>query len=330
MKFRVGFTDLLGRNAFIPEANLDALANFMLQVTYPPNPNRPLDNVLKPDQEAGRLLFSSQKCVIPACVGPGCGPQPCSACHITDPNGNPGTAAPGFFGTIGLSSFAFGPQLIKVPQFRNLYQKVGMFGNPEVPGFVLFDNGFQGDQVRGFGFLHEGYVDTAFRFHHALSFSELTIGTGSGGFPETPAGEVMRRQVEAFVLAFPTNLAPVVGQQITLSGSSSAAVVSRVGLLRQRADAGECELVAKTELLFSEVGFVYVGSGNFRSDRQLLPPIPDAALQLVATYLDLPVTYTCVPLGSGTRIGVDRDGDGFWDGDERDAHSDPADPSSTP
>jgi len=40
------------------------------------------------------------------------------------------------------------------------------------------------------------------------------------------------------------------------------------------------------------------------------------------------VTYTCVPSGSGERIGVDRDGS--WDGDERDAHSDPADPASTP
>ena len=34
--------------------------------------------------------------------------------------------------------------------------------------------------------------------------------------------------------------------------------------------------------------------------------------------------------GSGERIGVDRDGDGVWDGDERDAHSDPADPNSAP
>lgn len=38
--------------------------------------------------------------------------------------------------------------------------------------------------------------------------------------------------------------------------------------------------------------------------------------------------YTCVPPGSGQRFGVDRDG--FWDGDERDAHADPADPDSTP
>ena len=42
------------------------------------------------------------------------------------------------------------------------------------------------------------------------------------------------------------------------------------------------------------------------------------------------MTYTCVPHGSGERLGVDRDGDGAWDGDERRAHTDPADPDSRP
>jgi hypothetical protein len=51
---------------------------------------------------------------------------------------------------------------------------------------------------------------------------------------------------------------------------------------------------------------------------------------LLATHSNVPVTYTCVPPGSGQRIGVDRDGDGFWDGDERAAHADPADPADTP
>ena len=41
-------------------------------------------------------------------------------------------------------------------------------------------------------------------------------------------------------------------------------------------------------------------------------------------------TLVRVPPGSGQRIGIDRDGDGFLDGDERDAHSDPADAASTP
>jgi len=329
-KFRVGFTDLLGRDTVIPQADMDAFTDFILQVTYPPNPNRPLDNVLTADQDAGRQLFDSVNCGIPACLDGSCATLTCVSCHTVDPNGNPGTAAPGFFGTTGFSSFGFNPQLFKIPHLRNVYQKVGRFGNPDTPGFLPGDNEFKGGQVRGVGFLHAGDMDTVFRFHHGMSFSEVITGPGNGGFPEGPQGDVQRRQLEAFVLAFPTNLAPIVGQQITLTASSSAAVGSRVHLLRQRADAGECDLIAKTEGFDVEAGFVYVGSGLFASDRRALPPINDAALRVLATHSGRPVTYTCVPPGSGERIGVDRDGDGFWDGDERTAHTDPADPTSTP
>jgi DNA-binding beta-propeller fold protein YncE len=324
-KFRVGFTDLLGRDTFIPQADMDAFTDFILQVRYPPNPNRSLDNVLTADQEAGRQLFNSVACGIPGCPDGNCPTLTCVSCHTLDPTGNPDSAAPGFFGTSGRSSFDFVPQLFKIPHLRNLYQKIGMFGNPEASGALGGDHDFKGDQVRGFGFLHDGDVDTVFRFHHGPSFS-VRFG---GGFSDGPGGEVQRRQVEGFMLAFPTNFAPIVGQQITLTASSSAAVVARVQLLRQRADAGECDLVAKTELTGAEAGFLYVGSGLFRTGRRALPPIDEAVLRLLAQ-VGRPVTYTCVPPGSGQRIGVDRDGDGFWDGDERDAHSDPADPTSTP
>ena len=54
------------------------------------------------------------------------------------------------------------------------------------------------------------------------------------------------------------------------------------------------------------------------------------ALKALATVFGRPVTYTCVPPGSGERVGVDRDGDGSWDGDERLAHTDPADPGNKP
>jgi len=37
-----------------------------------------------------------------------------------------------------------------------------------------------------------------------------------------------------------------------------------------------------------------------------------------------------VPPGSGTRLGIDQDRDGYRDGDERDAGSDPGNPLSTP
>jgi YVTN family beta-propeller protein len=324
-KFNGAFPDLLGRNSTLTQAEMDAFAEFILQIKYPPNPNQRLDNVPTPDQAAGRQLFDRTNCGIPSAPELNGAVLTCTSCHVINPNANPGTAAPGFFGTSGMSGFDFNPQLFKTPHLRNLYQKVGMFGNPQNPGFLGGDNGFKGDQVRGFGFLHDGNVDTVFRFVHGISFSEIFNGPGNNGIPDGPEGDVQRRQLEAFILAFPTNLAPAVGQQITLRASHSPAAEARVNLLIQRAEAGDCDLVAKTTASDDEAGFLYVGSGLFSRDRQSQPPITAAALQSLA-----PVTYTCVPRGSGERIGVDRDGDGAWDGDERIAQTDPADPDSRP
>jgi DNA-binding beta-propeller fold protein YncE len=329
-KFNGAFPDLLGRHTPIPQADMDAFTEFILRVTYPPNPNRPLDNVLTADQEAGRRLFNTINCGIPSSPELHGAVLTCNSCHTVDPNANPGTAAPGFFGTSSLSSFDFNPQLFKTPHLRNAYQKIGKFGSPENPGFLGGDNGFKGDQVRGFGLLNDGNMDTVFRFVHGISFSEEFNGPNSNSIPDGPEGERQRRQLEAFILAFPTNLAPVVGQQITLRPSSSAAVTSRINLLRQRAEAGECDLVAKARTFDDEAGFLYVGSGLFARDRSGQPPITAAALRSLATEYGRPVTYTCVPPGSGVRVGVDRDGDGSRDGDERDAHTDPADPDSRP
>ncbi len=330
-KFNPAFMDLLGRDSVIPAEDMDAFTDFILQLKYPPNPNRRIDNVLTADQEAGRRLFNTVNCGIPSAPAFNGATLTCNSCHVLDPNANPGTAAPGFFGTSGGSSFDFNPQLFKAPHLRNLYQKVGRFGDPPNPGFLGGDNGFKGDQVRGFGFLHDGSVDTVFRFVHGISFSEVGNGPDSNSIPEGPEGETQRRQLEAFILAFPTNLAPVVGQQVTLTATNSAAVGSRLDILRQRADAGDCDLIAKTRNEDGdEAGFLYAGSGLFLTDRRGRPPVTDAALRSTARGSGHPVTYTCVPPGSGTRLGVDRDGDGAWDGDERQAHTDPADPDSRP
>ncbi len=82
---------------------------------------------------------------------------------------------------------------------------------------------------------------------------------------------------------------------------------------------------------FSDVtrGFVY-GSGKFVADSSWAPALSDAQLgALVGTLTDA-LTFTCVPPGSGARIGIDRDGDGYADGDELAFGSDPADPTSVP
>jgi DNA-binding beta-propeller fold protein YncE len=329
-KFNGAFPDLLGRHTVISQEDMGAFTDFILQVTYPPNPNRPLDNVLTADQEAGRRLFDTVNCGIPSAPELNGAVLTCNGCHTIDSKANPGTAAPGTFGSNGRSSFDFNPQLFKAPHLRNAYQKIGKFGSPENPGFLGSDNGFKGDQVRGYGFLNDGNVDTVFRFVHGISFSDQFNGPASNSIPDGPEGERQRRQLEAFILAFPTNMAPAVGQQVTLTAASSAAVGSRIELLRRRADAGDCDLVAKARVSGDEAGFLYVGSGSFLTDRRGQPPITDAALRSLATGSGHSVTYTCVPPGSGVRIGVDRDGDGAWDGDERRAHTDPADPDSRP
>lgn len=88
------------------------------------------------------------------------------------------TPAPGLFGTAGFISFDFRPQLLTIPHLRNLYQKVGMFGHAPNPGLIPGNNGFLGDQVRGFGFPHDGAIDTIFRFHQAIPFSSAGGSTG--------------------------------------------------------------------------------------------------------------------------------------------------------
>ena len=55
----------------------------------------------------------------------------------------------------------------------------------------------------------------------------------------------------------------------------------------------------------------------------------DATLRaLVGGGLYAGATFTCVPPGSGARVGLDRDGDGWADGDELLRGRDPDDPTS--
>ncbi|WP_437579404.1 hypothetical protein [Sorangium sp. So ce887] len=325
-KFQAAFPDLVGRSEFIPDADMQAFADFILQVTYPPNPVRALENSLTPAQQAGRDFFFNN-------VSDFSEEGTCVSCHVLDPHANEelGVAAPGFFGGDGRYTFDLETEAFKSPHFRNLYQKVGMFGMANNELFPGSDD-FMGDQVRGFGFNNEGGVPTLFRFVSSatpdMGFNQSPLTPG--GFPPGPEGDVMRRELEQFLLAFDSNLAPIVGQQVTLTKQNAAAAGPRIDLLRARADAGECDLVVKGLHSDEVEGFLYVGSGLFVGNRLCDPPITGAALRHRASRKRGELTYTCAPPGSGERIGLDRDGDGFRDGDEADEGSDPADPSSTP
>src|SRR5262249_50406277 len=115
-----------------------------------------------------------------------------------------------------------------------------------------------------------------------------------------------RREVEAFLFAFDSNLAPVVGQQVTLAGSNARVASPRIALLEARADAGECDLVAKGWLGRQELGFLYVGAGQFITAGRAGEPTSDAQLRLLGTQGGRALTFTCLPPGEGTRVAFER------------------------
>ena len=120
-----------------------------------------------------------------------------------------------------------------------------MFGMAAPPfGILPGDNDHQGDQIRGFGFLHDGSFDTVFRFMRGMGFSpfvgftipEGTFPDNPDGLEDNPAGDLIRRDIESFLLAFDSNMQPIVGQQVTLSAATAAAATPRIALLMSRAD----------------------------------------------------------------------------------------------
>ena len=295
-KFSVAFEGLLGRATPATDPEMQAFADFILQVLPPPNPIRNLDDSLTADQAAGQNLYFN---VITDGLL-------CNNCHVLDP-------AQKFFGTNGAANFEASSQHMKIPQLRNMYAKVGMFGMPALPAhFNPGDNGPTGDQIRGFGFLHDGSTDTLFRF---LNISVVHPVFGTLGFT-FPNGDADRRLVEQFLFAFDSNIKPVVGQQVTLTDSNAAVVNARINLLIARAAAGDADLVVKGIQGTRLRGWVRSAAGTFTSDRAAEAALTDVELRALASLPGQALTYTAVPPGSGIRIGIDRDEDGVLDGDD--------------
>jgi hypothetical protein len=298
----------MGRTTPIPDLDMQSFTKFALQLTYPPNPIRNLDNSLTPDQAAGRELFFNK----PATLG-----MTCQFCHVLDPAGNAefGVDRPGFFGSDGSYIGTEFPQTMKVPHLRNAYQKIGKFGLPRDPLInPQEDDSFLGDQIRGFGYTHEGSMDSVFGFLSQIGFIEDPVFNPGGLESDAPTE---RRQVEGFVLAMDSNMAPIVGQQITLTSHNGWIAGPRIDLLEARANAGECDLVAHGRHLGRIRGYLWNGS-KFLADEAGKPAIPDALLRLRALVPMQEVTYTCVPPGAGQRAALDRDLDGTLNGDEED------------
>ena len=290
-KFNPAFVGLLGRSSQLTPTEMDQFATFAMGIIYPPNPEMSFNRAHSGIAAQGETLYFGRNTD---------GVGNCNTCHTVD-------RSAGFFGTDGDSSQEGETQEFKIPHLRNMYQKTGMFNQP-------------GDQVRGTGYLHDGSIDTLFTFFSAAVFG---------------LSDQEKRNLEAMSLAFDSDMAPIVGQQITLRPGAPAADVARVNLMLARAAAGDCEVISKGVIQGNgatteeQRGTVYQpGSNSFLTDRGATFPA-SVILGLHDTF-NVSVTFTCVPPGSGERMGIDRDLDSFLDMNERDAGTDPANPLSFP
>jgi hypothetical protein len=296
--FNPAFVALMGRQTQLPDSEMVAFGDFVMPLVYPPNPGQYLDRSFpdapagQPSAVRGRFFYLNT---------PVDGPLKCVDCHAL-PTGTNGQV----IDHIALQE----SQDIKVPQLRNLYKKTGF---RDTIGVV---------NKRGFGFTHDGAIDNLFDF---LKFPGFNFGASQS------VADANRRDMERFLLCFDTGMAPAVGYQLTFNGANNgnATMGARMDTLESQAGLGNCNLIAKGRVAGVPRGFLYQGAGQWVSDVGTDDPLTRAQLVALAAP-GQELTVTGVPAGTGERAGVDRDLDGYLDGDENAAGTDPGDPASHP
>ena len=309
-QFDEAFVAILGAAEPPPAADMEVFTEFASTLRLPPNPFRNADDSLPAaipvpaydgttttgNPRAGATLFD-----FPIDAGV----FTCRDCHSL-PNGASSLL---FNGGLELETQDF-----KIPHLRNMYEKSayavfrpgGQSGLPE--------NSAATEQKKGYGALHDG----------AVSLKEFLA---ADIFIMTPSEE---NDMFAFMLAFPTESFPCVGRQVTLTFKTrnDATLLTSIATLRAQAQLGRCELIVKGSHGGVARGWLFEpATTTLRPDHPDEPAIAEAALRQSLAAGDV-LTYTGVPPGSGRRLGIDRDRDGFLDRAETVAGSDPADPRS--
>ena len=302
-----------GEPAGLSADEMELYRRFALDIQFPPNPYRSLDDV-EPNAQvtlpgnpftgnpaAGRSLFLTGRVDAN---------QPCSACHAL-----PFGAAGGQLGGVSPSDPSAARAALfngdadgsphsdlKVPHLRNMLEKVG-------PRFGLAtDPNDRPDAASGFGFIHDGSVPDLGTF---LSASVFAL---------TPQ---QVRDLSVFMFLFPTGQKPSVGRQLTLPAGppptgtpAQESVLSALLGLGNAADpTHHCELTVSARDAGRERTWFLDGGlstgGLFTTDVNGEPQVSTAALRAGA---DGPLTFLCATIGSGLRLGADRDQDTLLNG----------------
>jgi YVTN family beta-propeller protein len=281
LDFNGAFNSLMG-GAALSSTDMTAYRDFVNTIQFQPNPNQNLDRTLPAtiaggNPGAGRNSFLNE---------PFTSNITCNTCHAANPG-------PGTNKTIIPASLIQEAQAFKVPQLRNIYQKLN------------FNNGTGASSIGGFGVLHNGSVPSLFAFLSNPVFQSFSTDT------------VRRTNISAFLICFDTGMAPAVGysRTITSANVNDTAVISDWALLEGQAVAGNIDLIAKGTINGQKVGLVYrPASNDYQTDRTGVGPFTRAQLTGGITAGGV-LTPMGVPRGSGTRMGIDRNLDGVLDGD---------------
>jgi len=284
LHFNGAFDGLLGGSILSP-TDMQAYRTFINTIVFQPNPNQNLDRTLPAtfaggDPTAGRNAF-----MLTNYQGSGATGLKCNTCHLV-PNGTDRSISP--------AAILQEPQDVKVPHLRAVYQK------------LRFTNDAGAQSLLGFGLIHDGLDSSLFKFLSRSVFGVFANDT------------VVKRNVSAFVQCFDTGTAPAAGyaRTITSNNVNSASESNDWSLLEAQANLlTNINLVVKGIVDGQRRGFVYQpASQNYRPDKQALAPLTRAALAAKVAGGSI-ITILGVPPGLGTRLGIDRNGDGILDGD---------------
>jgi len=294
--FNGAFESLLGDDEQLTDEEMMQFDAFVTTLTFAPNPFRNMDGSLNTqlpnggNAAQGEVLFGG---ALGRDTTKGQGFS-CIGCHALPTGTNSEILAPLQAGGI--------TQNAKTAQLRSVYDKVGFVASAVQPS------------NKGFGLIHDGSFDTLDNF---LNF-----------FFNPTEQEAL--DLEAFLLSVSSDTHPAVGVQTTI-GSNKPLDPDQAALIEQMinlASANVVGLVVKGVQDAIHRGYSYISGDQFQSDRAKETVTTDELLS--GARLGSALTFTVVPAGSQVRIGIDRDEDGFFDRDELDAGSDPADPKSTP
>ena len=281
LDFNGAFSSLMG-GAALSSADMTAYRDFVNTIQFQPNPNQNLDRTLPAtiaggNPSAGRNTFLNE---------PFTSNITCNTCHAANPG-------PGTMKAIIPASLLQEAQAFKVPQLRNVYQKLN------------FNNSTGASSIGGFGVLHNGSVPGLFAFLSNPVFQNFSNDA------------VRKTNISAFLMCFDTGMAPAVGyaRTVTSANVNNTAVINDWALLEGQAVAGNIDLIVKGTVNGQKMGLLYrPASNDYQTDRTGVGPFTRAQLtsNIAAGGVLTPMG---VPRGSGTRMGIDRNLDGVLDGD---------------